>query len=396
MAIPHKTTKPKSRIRVNELKAPPTIKAYRASMRDVRKSVGELFKSVMPTLQAYINIATDSEGNLVFSRRAETARLAGEAVHRLFVGQDGRSAFAQDGVSAVSKYSQLLNEFYVRVTLEAVYAQRAWLKKNVPADIFQWLSRSRFDIRLSESENPFIRRDGETDEEFMQRMRDLRVFHPNPLAELDPNRQWVPMHLWTDPNGYVLSQRIWNTANDVRSKIDAFIMKAFAEGWSAVQLAKELEQYLVDGAGGYAAMRLARTEIARAANHAAYVSAYLNPYVSKIDVARSANGDPSCNICKQHATIGIGGERTRPPYSIHAAHIPSFHSNCMCHVRPVLDDNPAAVTQRLQAVMQDARVNSFPPPVTPANADAFTNMLLHRALGSLVGQFKGQLPLLGF
>jgi hypothetical protein len=382
--------------RINEAKPPAGVKAYRASMKAVRQDVQAMFRATMPTIQSLINGATDFEGNLVFSQRQRIATQVGEVVHKLFVGPDGRSAFAQDGVSALAAYPSILNQYYVRVTLEAVYAQRAWLKKNVPADIFQWLARSRFDIRLSEAENPFLRRDGETDEEFMQRMRDLRVFHPNPLAELDPNRQWVPMHLWTDPNGYVLSQRIWNTANDVRSKIDAFIMKAFAEGWSAVQLAKELEQYLVDGAGGYAAMRLARTEIARAANHAAYVSAYLNPYVSKIDVARSANGDPSCNICKQHATIGIGGERTRPPYSIHAAHIPSFHSNCMCHVRPVLDDNPAAVTQRLQAVMQDARVNSFPPPVTPANADAFTNMLLHRALGSLVAQFKGQLPLLGF
>lgn len=382
--------------RIIEAKPPATIKAYRASMKAVRDDVGKMFRATLPTIQSIINGATDFEGNLVFSQRNRIATQAGNLIHSLFVGSDGRSAFAQDGVSAQAAYPQILNEYYVRVTLEAIYAQRNWLKKNLPADVFQFLARSRFDIRLSEAENPFLRLDGETDEEFMQRMRDLRVFHPNPLAELDPNRRWVPMTEWVDPNGYVLSQRIWNTANDVRAKIDALIMRAFAEGWSAVNLAKELEQYLVDGVGGYATYRLARTEIARAANHAAYVSAYLNPYVSKIDVARSRNGDPSCNICKQHATIGIGGERTRPPYSIHAAHIPSFHSNCMCHVRPVVDDTPAMVTRRLQAVMQDARVNSFPPPVTPANADAFTNMLLHRALGTLVGQVKGQLPLLGF
>jgi hypothetical protein len=387
--IRRKSSKPNHLIR--ELKPPATIKQYRASMRDVRKSVTDMFKSVMPTLQAYINSATDSDGNLIFSRRAETARMAGEAVHKLFVA-DGRNAFAQDGVTALTPYAGILNFYYVRVTLEAVYAQRAWLKKNMPPELFSWLSRQQFWARLGEAKNPFLRRDDEDDEAFMQRMKDLRVFHPNPLAELDPNRRWVPMHAWQDSNGYELSQRIWNTANDTRSKIDALIMRAFAEGWSAANLAKELEQYLVSGSGGFSAMRLARTEIARAANQAAYTSAYLNPYVSKIDVARSGNGDPLCKICPQHATIGIGGERIRPPYSIHAAHIPNFHPNCMCHVRPVLDDSPASVTQRLQAVMQDARLNSFPPAVTPANADAFTNMLLHRALGTLVGQFKGQLP----
>jgi hypothetical protein len=381
---------------IKELKAPATIKAYRASMAHVRKAVGDMFKSIMPTLQYYINSATDSEGKLVSTKRTETARLVGETVHKLFIGADGRSAFAQDGVTAQARFPQLLNEFYVRVTLESVYAQHNWMRKNLPADIFQWLSRQRFDIRLSEAENPFLRRDGETDEEFLQRMRDLRVFHPNPMAELDPNRRWVPMHQWTDANGYQLSDRIWNTANDTRTLIDRLIVKAFNEDWSAVTLARELEQYLTVGAASNSAMRLAQTEIARAANQAAYMSAYLNPYVSRIDVARSGRGDARCDKCKAIATIGIGGERTREPYSIHSAIIPPNHPFCLCHVRPVLDDNAAAVTQRLRAVMQDTRATSFPHAVTPANVDAFTNMLLHRALGTLVGQFKGQLPLLGF
>jgi hypothetical protein len=122
----------------------------------------------------------------------------------------------------------------------------------------------------------------------------------------------------------------------------------------------------------------------------------LNPYVGGIDLARSGRGDPNCPICKAHATIGIGGERVRPPYSIHSAVIPPLHPNCLCHTRATIKDNPVDVTYRLRAVMEDARASSFPPPVTPANADAFTNMLLHRALGGLVAQFKGQLPLLGF
>ena len=381
---------PKHHLQLKELKPPATIKAYRASMKEVRQEVVKMFRGVLPTLQVLINGATDSEGKLVFSQRQRVAQQAGNLIHSLFVGPDGRNAFAQDGVTALSPFAQILNSFYVRVTMEAIYAQRNWLKKNIPSDVFQWLARQRFDIRLSEAENPFLRRDGETNEEFMQRMRDLRIFDPNSMAEYDS------MHTWVDPNGYELSQRIWNVANDTRAKIDALIMRAIAEGWSAVDLVRELEQYLVDGVGAYAALRLARTEIARAANQAAYMSAYLNPYVDGIDVARSPNGDRTCVICPRHATIGFGGERLRPSYSVHSANIPPYHSNDMCHVRPHMADDPATVTKRLQAVMQDINANSLPAAVTPANADAFTNMLLHRALGSLVGQFRGQLPLLGF
>ena len=408
MSIYRNIPKHKPRAFVAELKAPAVIKQYRASMKDVKLAVGKMFKGVLPTLQSYINSATDADGKLNPARRNETARQAGEAVHRLFVGTDGRNAFAQDGVTAISPFAQLLNEFYVRVTMEAIYTQRNWMRKNMPPQLFSWLSRQQFFLRLSETENPFLRQDGESDEAFLQRMKDLRVFSPNPMMELDPNRQWVPMHLWNDPNGYQLSQRIWNTANNTRRKIDELITEAFNQGWSSLELSRKLEQFLLPeraslrtnspygSDASFDAMRLARTEIARAANQAAYVSAYLNPYVSKIDIARSPNGDPTCKTCPQHATIGIGGERIRPPYSIHAAYISPYHSFCMCNARPVLDDDPATVTNRLIAVMDDARASSFPPAVTPANVDAFTNMLLHRALSTIIGQVKGQLPLMGF
>jgi hypothetical protein len=394
--LPIRRKSPKPNHLLREIKPPAGVKQFRTSMKDLRSSVERMFRGVLPQIQMLINGATDTDGNLIYSQRQRVAQQAGELVHRLFVGTDGRSAFAQDGVTAIAQYPQILNEYYVRVVMEAIYAQRDWLKRNMPAELFNWLTRQPFSIGLSEAENPFLRRDDEDDEAFLKRMKDLRVFHPNPLAELDPNRRWVPMHNWTDDKGYQLSDRIWNTANDTRTLIDRLIMKAFNEGWSAVQLAKELEQYLVNGAGGYSAMRLARTEIARAANHAAYMSAYLNPYVDGLDVVRSANGDRTCTICPKHATINFGGERIRPPYSLHSANVPPYHPHDMCHCRGHVTDNPAAVTQRLQAVMQDARAHSFPPAVTPANADAFTNMLLHRSLGTLVAQVKGQLPLLGF
>lgn len=70
--------------------------------------------------------------------------------------------------------------------------------------------------------------------------------------------------------------------------------------------------------------------------------------------------------------------------------------NCKDYVLPVITDAPETVSMRLQAVMDDARVNEIPPSVNPAAADALTQTLLHSALALLVAQFRGQFTLPGF
>lgn len=373
------------------------VRKYRTSMKQVRNDVDMMFRSVLPLINRAIDAVTLPDGSLDTRQRNRLLREVGELVQGLFVA-DGRFAFADDGVTPRTDFAQLLNIFYVRVVLEAVYQQRDWLAKHAPAAVFQFLAQAT-PIDLGEAENPFLRRDGESDEAFRKRLDDLRVFRPNPMAELDPNRQWVPMHQWQDSNGYQLSDRIWNTSVETRKAIDKIINDALKNGWSAVNLAKELTDKLNPDArenATYHTMRLARTEIARAANHAAYISAYLNPYVDAIDVARSPNGDVNCPICPQYATIGIGGERLREPYSVHAAMIPPFHPHCMDHTQPVVTDAPQTVSMRLQAVVDDAQATNFPPSVNPAAADALTQTLLHQSLNTLVGQFRGQFLLPGF
>lgn len=401
----------------------PGVKRYRTSMKDVREGVQRLFEAILPDIQQVILSAADRDGTLRPERRNDTQRRVGDIVEQMLVGpgQGRRSAFADDGVTARSPFAQFLNEMYVRVTVEAVAGMQHWMQRNLPDDVFQYLAeqgrrvrRDRFATSemLSEAgNNPFLRRDGESDEAFQQRLADLRVFRPNPLMELDPNRQWVPMHRWNAPGevkGYRLSDRIWGASQRTRDKIDKLIAEAFAEGQGALTLSRRLERFLLPSRANlrtsrpygvnasFDAMRLARTEIARAANQAAFVSSYLNPYVNRIDVARSSNGDKTCKICPRHATIGMGGERLRAPYSVHSAMIPVYHPHCMCHTRPVTTDSPQTVTLRLRAVMQDARRDVLNSPVTPAAADAFAQNLLHDALGRLVGQFMGQLSLPGF
>lgn len=376
----------------------PGVQQYRLSMKDVQEAVGVMFQSIIPAINRSVMSAgqLDDERTLDKNQRDRVLREVGELVQGLFVA-DGRFAFADDGVTARTPYAQILNTFYVRVVMEAVYGARDWMIKRVPRDVFRFLSNAR-PLTLSEIDNPFLRQNGESDDAFRQRLEDLRVFQPNPLMELDPNRQWVPMHNWNSPDGYQLSDRIWRAGNETRRAIDELISQAFREGWSALHLAQQLEQYLLPGVGSasYYAMRLAQTEIARAANHAAYISAYLNPYVDRIDVARSPNGSHECPICPQFATIGIGGERLREPYSIHAANIPPFHPFCKDHCRPVLTDSPSTVTMRLQAVMDDARAALFQPSVNPAAAEALLQTLLHQSLNTIVAQFRGQFPLPGF
>lgn len=96
-----------------------------------------------------------------------------------------------------------------------------------------------------------------------------------------------------------------------------------------------------------------------------FISAYTNPYVDKVEVRRSPNGDPTCPICPQHATLGTGGERLRPPYDILGANLSPYHPHCMCHVQPVVTDNPEIVTNNLRAIIEKAG-EGLPSPVRTA------------------------------
>src|SRR5690606_79860 len=137
------------------------------------------------------------------------------------------------------------------------------------------------------------------------------------------------------------------------------------------------------------AMRLARTEIARAANSAAYTAAVMNPYVTAIDIARSPNGSRDCKICPQYATIGFGGERIRDSYPIESAPIPVFHPQCMCHTRSVTTDKPADITARLRAVLEEGRLDLHNPAITPAQRNSFIEMLIGLELiGLLAGLLR--------
>ncbi len=88
----------------------------------------------------------------------------------------------------------------------------------------------------------------------------------------------------------------------------------------------------------------------------------------------------------------MSGERLRAPYSIHSANIPPYHPHCMCHVRPVLSDNPREVTRRLRAVIEDERSEGLEqvlqPVTTPAQAENLIGQLLGPVLLAMLGRVE--------
>lgn len=368
-----------------------------------KRDVRNLFASVVDDIQRVVLApGADADTPIAPSRiptiQAQTAKI----IMGLFVGADGRNAFAEDGVTAVSPYAKLLNKWYVYVVVQQVMAAHRWMKTNLPEDVFRYLQSGRVrPVRIvKEADNPYLRQDGETLDAYRARLANLRIFSPNPLAQYDP------MHTWVDPNGYRLSDRVWRTGQATRDQIDALVTQGIRQGMSARDLARSLEAYLVptqtgvralrpfggrfvpDGAAANA-LRLARTEISRANNQAAYIAAVNNPYAEGMDIARSANGDPTCPICPQHATIDMSGTRVRDPYPINSSfRVPPYHPHDMCNCRPAMAPL-SQVTQQLRGVMQGNDQTELIPYTTPAQPNLFIQQLLGLVLTALVGRVLG-------
>lgn len=339
-----------------------------------------MFEGLQERLVGVIRRYEGREGRIPQGVQVNMRRDVEQAIRDVFVVPGTRTVYASDGVTALTEYARILNRWYVRTVSDAVMLHHDWLRANMPDDLVAWLSTSPTrTLIVQETEQPSLVA--------------YAMFYNNPLAEIDPTRRWVPMHRWTDERGYRLSDRIWRTSDETRRKIDLLLSKGLAEGRSALELSKALEAYLIpsrtgvrtlmpygprfmpDGAS-YDGMRLARTEIARAHNQAAYLSATLNPYVEGIDLARSLAGDPTCPVCAQHATINLQGQRVRPPYTLGQAIVGPLHPHCKCHMRPVVTQTPDRVSADLRAYMQQGAV----PVVNPINGNAFLLQLLGAAL----------------
>jgi hypothetical protein len=171
-----------------------------------------------------------------------------------------------------------------------------------------------------------------------------------------------PFHLFVYGNNpYQLSDRVWQTAIDVRARIDALLDYEISQGTSAVDIADRLVGFLnpveagrvtnkpYGQVGSYSARRLARTEITAAAGRSAINAAIINPYVTYLKWTLSPS-HPKIDICDSHAGGGARGDGTYDPRDFPAY---PAHPHCLCAVIPVVTESPAAVTRRLRAEIEE-------------------------------------------
>lgn len=167
--------------------------------------------------------------------------------------------------------------------------------------------------------------------------------------------------------GLRLSRRLWDLNNGGYETLEQTLLTGIADGQSAVQLARALEQYLGAGAecprwtwqrlrlskkriaagdttgliGGspcaargvaYNALRLAHTEIQAATQLATARVLSRSPWVEAVQI-RLSGAHPKPDICDQHADGGPNGGGI---YPVGDQPMPPYHPFCMCYQAAVL------------------------------------------------------------
>lgn len=313
------------------------LSQFLAAMRELEQQMTRLFGSLAAQAVREIMRHADAAGAIPIGATFEIQAAVGGAVTRMFLGPSltGFAAGARqlapfaelpDGtLFPLSPFSRSLLDSVARVEAIAIEQQR-----NTALRI----------VRVSPQAESVLRR--------------TALFRPNPLA------QFERAHTWVDPNGYRLSDRIWRTAGSTRRKLDAFLDDAIRTGRGVLDLeskgaagiARDLEQFLMPGRtlrtrkpygidASYDAMRLARTEVARAHAAAFEHAADMNPFVTGIGV-RLSGSHSKVDICDEAAAAGPWPKDAIPPqYQI------PMHPMDMCTYYNVIAQNPAAVLEAM-------------------------------------------------
>lgn len=357
---------------------PTTLTYRRISVAAIEKDVKAAWTPTAQRISRLIINAGAADGtmNLNRSQRLSLVNQVGALSFSLFVGPDGKSPYATNGVTPLAPFPRVINRWYIKVVKAAVKAHADYMRKMLPEDVFNWLrnaSPANLQVGGENTLRELIRVDALMHSGFV----------PNALAKYDP------MHFWVNPvDGYTLSTRIWKNGIETRQRMEGMLDRLISEGRGSVQISRIMEQFLLPGREAlrtqrpygrdvsYYAMRLARTEIASAANRAAMLAAMLNPFVDTVDIARSASGDPTCKICPQHASIDISQNRVRDPYPLDGAPLPTFHPHCMCRWQSNVGKTPAQVTVELREYMNEG----YTAPMTPANQNGLLLLMLGAVL----------------
>ncbi len=336
-----------------------------AIMRANEQRMAALFAGLASDISGEIARHADAEGKVPQAAAYELQQAVGARVQRFFLGRGPGDRWAPystlpDGsLLPLSPYMRALWEAITAAVRVPVEQHAEIMARRLPVDLAAALGAARPGLRRVREQGP-------------------SPFRPNPLARYDPP------HTWVDPNGYRLSDRVWRTAGDTRRRLDAFLDERIRAGDGALRMSRQLEQFLLPGRtlrtrrpygtdASYDAMRLARTEITRAAAQAAEVAAQANPFVQGLKWNLSAS-HPKYDICDLNAADG--------PYTLDNAPMLPAHPQCMCYWTYVMIDNPQAVLDQFRAEVRRAR-SALIDIVAPLAVERFVRLLLGQGLETL-------------
>lgn len=155
-----------------------------------------------------------------------------------------------------------------------------------------------------------------------------------------------PLHLWIGKDGKRLSDRIWQSTGDMRTRLDAYLTGSIARSVPVADMVSGLEEFLVNGTGSYEAMRLARTETSAAYYRADSAAARLNPFVESYRFF-TAPSHQCCDVCDLV-------ESGSPYPKTDTIHLPPQHPQCICGITWNEVSNPQKVIIALRQQIEQA------------------------------------------
>jgi len=323
------------------------LEVERRADRRMNAALGDLAESVGFIVQRYSQADPRTGKRLIPKQQSTRVNLRAaiwrDAVKPFFVGAGDEP---MDGARPLSPYTRLVvgdigNAIRVQAERQVAIVQ----KYATDPVVLNWLTGPR-PQRLREIAPP-VR---------TQYMVSLQGSVVGEIGGGDRRRWYDPFHSFVGPDGYTLSDRVWRTGIDVRSRIDRLLDYHIPRGEAAVDIARLLLPYLNPEAGrirtrtpygrvgSYAARRLARTEITAAAGRSALNMAMVNPWVEGCKWNLSPS-HPRIDICDDHAGGGPGGDGVYEPgnFPLYPA-----HPHCLCYITFRVVRNPAQVVAQLR------------------------------------------------